>query len=239
MKRVAIIVALDREFEQIISLLESGVERSVESELAKSFSYVEGRVGELIVGVAKSGVGKVCSALSAAELIKNFLPDCLINTGVGGAIDPSLKLMDVVFSTRTAYHDVWCGEGEMGQVQGFPLYFESSKELSEIASHLKSETPIHTGLIVSGDRFIDSRAEQERIKLLFPEALVVDMEGASIAQTCHIYGIPFISMRIVSDTPGSSEDNFAQYSDFWRSVAENSFAICHTFLEAIGNLSRR
>ena len=60
----------------------------------------------------------------------------------------------------------------------------------------------------------------------------VDMESAAIAQTCYLYGIPFLSFRIVSDTPGV-EDHSSQYADFWGTMAERSFLTTWTFLSTL------
>lgn len=91
---------------------------------------------------------------------------------------------------------------------------------------------IHAGLICTGDRFITDRAELEAIKRQFPQGLAVDMESAAIAQTCHLYGTPFISFRIISDTPGI-DNHLAQYADFWGALADRSFATTWAFLSAL------
>ena len=66
----------------------------------------------------------------------------------------------------------------------------------------------------------------------FPEAQAVDMESCGIAQTCHIYGVPFVSMRIISDVP-LRDDKAAMYVDFWDRLANNSFGVTRRFLDNI------
>ena len=68
------------------------------------------------------------------------------------------------------------------------------------------------------------------IKATYPEALAVDMESGAIAQTCHLLGVPFLSFRIISDTPGA-EGHFEQYNDFWGTMAQRSFGVTKLFLE--------
>ena len=97
------------------------------------------------------------------------------------------------------------------------------------------ESLIHGGLICTGDRFVEDAAELAAIKRHFPQGMAVDMESAAIAQTCFVYGVPFLSFRIVSDTPGAHDDNFAQYRDFWATMAERSFQTTWAFLERLGN----
>ena len=99
---------------------------------------------------------------------------------------------------------------------------------------LDTETAIHGGLICTGDKFITDRKELDEIKSNFHEGLAVDMESASIAQVCYLYKVPFISFRIISDTPGA-ENHFDQYLNFWGEMANRSFKVTETFLKALPN----
>lgn len=181
------------------------------------------------------GIGKVNAAAGAVELIRNFEPDCIISTGVAGGIDTCLKVMDVVVSRQIVYHDVWCGEGNAyGQIQGLPTFFNGDETLYNCAMSLDTETAIHGGLICSGDKFITDRSELDTIKGNFPEGLAVDMESAAIAQVCYLYKVPFISFRIISDTPGADK-HFEQYQNFWGEMADRSFHVTETFLKALPN----
>ena len=167
------------------------------------------------------------------ELIRNYQPDCIISTGVAGGIDTCLKVMDVVASSHIVYHDVWCGDGNAyGQIQGMPAVFEGHKTLFDCAMSLDTDTAIHGGLICTGDKFITDRKELNEIKGNFPEGLAVDMESASIAQICHIYQVPFISFRIISDTPGA-ENHWEQYTNFWGEMADRSFGVTKAFLDSL------
>jgi adenosylhomocysteine nucleosidase len=58
------------------------------------------------------------------------------------------------------------------------------------------------------------------------------MESGALAQVCHLYGVPFLSFRILSDTPGA-KGHFNQYMDFWRTMADRSFAVTEAFLNAL------
>ena len=190
-----------------------------------------GELGRNELVLSRSGIGKVNAAVGALRLIEEEKPDCVVSSGVAGGIDDSLELMDVVVATETGYHDVWCGEGnEKGQVQGLPARFESNEVLWKAAIGGR-EKGVKSGLILTGDQFITTKEELRRIKEAFPTALAVDMESAAIAQVCYIMGVPFLSMRIVSDTPGTTEDHFAQYQDFWKELSECSFRKLRTIME--------
>lgn len=166
-------------------------------------------------------------------MINNYRPDIVISTGVAGGADTSLNVTEVVVSTECRYHDAYCGkECEPGQILGQPAAFISPNELVEKAASLNCTTRIHPGLIVSGEWFVDTKEKMRSILDTFPDAKAVDMESCSIAQTCHRYGIPFISFRIISDIP--LKDNKAKmYYDFWKTMADGSFNVTKAFLESL------
>lgn len=228
--KIGIITAMSSEQKQLANQLENPTERK-----EGPFTYTEGTIKNNTIILMQCGIGKVNAAAGAVEMIRNFAPDCIISTGVAGGIDSCLNVMDVVVSSRIVYHDVWCGEGNAyGQIQGLPLYFTGNETLFQCAISLDTETAIHGGLICSGDKFITDRQELETIKANFPEGLAVDMESTSIAQVCHLYEVPFISFRIISDTPGA-EKHLEQYKNFWGEMADRSFHVTEAFLKALPN----
>ena len=228
--KIGIITAMSSEQKQLANQLENPTERK-----EGPFTYTEGTIKNNTIILMQCGIGKVNAAAGAVEMIRNFAPDCIISTGVAGGIDSCLNVMDVVVSSRIVYHDVWCGEGNAyGQIQGLPLYFTGNETLFQCAISLDTETAIHGGLICSGDKFITDRQELETIKTNFPEGLAVDMESTSIAQVCHLYEVPFISFRIISDTPGA-EKHLEQYKNFWGEMADRSFHVTEAFLKALPN----
>mgnify|MGYP003308751322 CR=1 FL=1 len=62
------------------------------------------------IKIVRSGIGKVNAAISAIELINDFNPDLVINSGVAGGIDSCLSVADLVIGTQTCYHDFYAGE---------------------------------------------------------------------------------------------------------------------------------
>ena len=181
---------------------------------------------ELIVG--QSGIGKVNAAVGTLTVLDNFHPALVINSGVAGGVGVARPL-DVVIPDRIAYYDVWCGPGtEPGQADGMPRIFTCPLD----AEHI-SGLGARSGLLASGDTFVSSRHEVDHILSLYPDAVAVDMESAAMAQVCHIKGVPFICLRVVSDTPGQVEDNAAQYTDFWTQAPENTFGTLRRLLDLL------
>ena len=216
--KIGIIVAMRKELDLLLPLLKD----SEESRMS-GFEFHRGRVGQHDVMVMQCGIGKVNAAMGTLMLVNHFSPNFVINSGVAGGADKSVNVMDVVAGARVAYHDVWCGpESEVGRVQGLPLYFEGAQKLLDL---LPERDDIHKGLICSGDQFIDKMEDVNRIKGNFPDALAVDMESGAIAQVCHVCGVPFLAMRVISDSPGASHDNTRQYLDFWTDAPQETFAL--------------
>lgn len=228
--KIGIIAAMESERRQLAELLDNTTHIDKEP-----FSYTEGNIANNTAVLMQCGIGKVNATIGTVELIHNFQPDCIISSGVAGGIDPSLNLMDVVAADKVVYHDVWCGgDNDYGQVQGLPTLLPTDSTLYNYALTLPEEDHVRGGLICSGDRFISERQELDSIKSHFPEGLAVDMESGAIAQVCYLYRIPFISFRIISDTPNKeSKARFQEYLDFWREMADHSFKVIENFLKQL------
>lgn len=212
---------MTKEHDQLTGLLQEAY-----TEHDGRYEFVCGQFGKNKLVLLQCGIGKVNAAVGAATLIRRFSPDCVISTGCAGGIDPDLNVMDVVVATETAYHDVSIPGSEPGQIQGLPARFRSEEQLVEVAKDARA------GLIVSGDQFITDKTQLKHIKTLFPDALAVDMESAAIAQTCHLMQVPFVSFRVLSDTPGADE-HLSQYFDFWDRMADRSFDVTRRFLATL------
>lgn len=187
-----------------------------------------------VTDVIKSGIGKAGAARAATEFILAEHPDCIINSGCAGGIGAGVGVFDIVLGKQTAYHDVWCGEGNLpGQVQGLPQRFDADPSLLAAALGLQTGCTLHSGLICTGDQFLTSSEEDARVLDIYPDALACDMESAAIAQVCRHYGVPFLSFRIISDARHAEQKSEAGYNDFWQKIGEDSFAFVRQLLESL------
>lgn len=227
-KTIGVLTAMAVEYGQVAAMLQDAGTVQIGPQ-----KFLVGTMGESKVVLLQCGIGKTNAASGVTNLIISFHPDCVISTGAAGGIDAKLNVMDVVIGKEVCYHDVNCGDNcDPGQVQGLPRLFKGDERLVSIATSLKTDARIVPGLICTGDQFITNRDELNVIKGKYPEGLAVDMESASIAQVCHLWNVPFLSFRIVSDTPGV-EEHFSQYLNFWETMAEKSFAVTKEFLSRI------
>lgn len=221
--KIAILAAMDKELDLIVSLFDSVVEMEYEG-----IKLHHGNLGKHEVFAAKCGIGKVNSALNAYKTIRAVKPDLIINTGVAGGA--GLPVGSLLVAEKVAYYDVWCGPGtEYGAADGFPLELTPSGKVLEIARHALAGIS-ETGLICSGDKFVSTPEEIAFIRSKFPDVCAVDMESASIAQTCVMENVAFAIVRIVSDTPGEGE-NISQYQNFWTDAPQKTFSAVRTLIE--------
>ncbi|HEI7113442.1 TPA: 5'-methylthioadenosine/adenosylhomocysteine nucleosidase [Staphylococcus aureus] len=170
------------------------------------------------VVITQSGIGKVNAAISTTLLINKFKPDIIINTGSAGALDESLNIGDVLISDDVKYHDADATAFgyEYGQIPQMPVAFQSSKPLiekvSQVVQQQQQQLTAKVGLIVSGDSFIGSVEQRQKIKKAFPNAMAVEMEATAIAQTCYQFNVPFVVVRAVSDLAnGEAEMSFEAF----------------------------
>ena len=177
--------------------------------------------GHEVVAVL-SRIGKVAAATTATVLIERFEVDQVIFTGAAGGIAAGVRVGDVVVAESFLQHDM--DASPLFPPHEVPLYgraafptdagltqrlAESARQvLADADESLGAETVtefalasprVHHGLVVSGDRFVATSGESDRLRERLPAALAVEMEGAAVAQVCHDYGIPFAAARTVSD----------------------------------------
>lgn len=219
---------MDKEFAQLSGLLDNA-----RSEQHGPLSFTVGHTDKHTVVLQKCGIGKVNSAIGAVEMIHHYHPDLIISSGCAGGADTMLSVGDVVVAAECVYHDAYCGDNAaFGQIMGMPERYAAPRELIDKALQMECKETVRSGLTVSGEWFVDSREKMRAILDRFPEATAVDMESCSVAQTCHVYGVPFVSFRIISDVP-LKDTKAAQYFDFWDRMADGSFEVTRQFLAAL------
>lgn len=210
--KIGIIVAMDKEFELLQGI-----------QLPQHELYL-----------IKSGIGKVNAAVAAIHLINEHQPDLVINSGVAGGIDTCLQVADLVIGTQTCYHDFYAGDVKDHLKElGFEQFIHADEKALQTAKRVANgRADVKFGLGCTGDQFITTKEELFQIKEKFPQALFVDMESNAIAHVCAKKSVPFISLRIISDTPWV--DNHAeQYANFWNDAPKKNFELVNNILEAL------
>jgi adenosylhomocysteine nucleosidase len=195
-----------------------------ETETRGGFEFFSGKLLGKPAVVLRCGIGKVNAAVGCALLIQRYHPGLVINTGSAGGIDPALRVGDAVISSGLVYHDVdvTAFNYAPGQLPGQPAVFPAPEDLiggaERAIDELRAEGALppefnHVrGIIASGDVFMHDPARIAALRRLFPEVRAVEMEGAAIAHTCGLFGVPALIIRALSDVAGTeSPVSFAEF----------------------------
>ncbi|MDR1703592.1 MAG: 5'-methylthioadenosine/adenosylhomocysteine nucleosidase [Clostridiales bacterium] len=232
MKTIGIIGAMEEE----VAILKSRLEIITAKNIVGVEFYMGNLNGKNTV-LVRSGIGKVNAAVCTQVLSDIYGVDCVINTGVAGALHPSLGICDVVVSSDVVQHDFDAsGFGyKPGIIPRMPVsYFPADEELARMAMEACAETaPNQTamhGRITSGDLFVSDAAVKQKIHKAF-DALCVEMEGAAIGHACYLNKIPFIIIRSMSDAASGSAE--VDYNAFAAQAAEQSSAIVERMIKDI------
>ena len=225
---IGIIGAMDDEVRELISRLSDRRTECV--------SGIEFNVGELYgkkVVVAKCGVGKVFAAICAEAMIIKYAPALVVNTGVGGAIEKSLRPLDIVFADKLVQHDMDTSPigDPVGLISGINrVYFETDKRALDVLTAAAEELKIKysVGTVATGDKFIAEKADKERISDLFG-ASACEMEGGSIAHTAFVNKTPFMVVRAISDS--ADGDASMDYPTFLPQAVKISTALTLALVE--------
>lgn len=227
---LGIVAALHEEISELLTLL-SGAHRV----RIGSRDFWAGELEGQAVVVVLSRIGKVAAASTAAVLVTHFGVRAVVFAGVAGALASGVAVGDVVVSAELLQHDVdasplfprW--EIPLTGMARFAADAALAQGLQESAGTVLADPQallglevmrafgiaapqVHTGLIVSGDRFVSTSAESMALRDALPDALAVEMEGAAVAQVCHEWGVPFAAIRTISDRADDAASvDFAQF----------------------------
>lgn len=218
-----------------VELLRKEINVSEHKRVAGQDYYI-GEYEEHDVILVRCGAGKVSAAVGTALLNQLYQPDYVINSGSSGAVSEGLKVGDIIIADRVCYHDVDLTTFgyEYGQASKMPAYYISDSNLVKLALSCADDfgdgAKLIEGLILSGDSFISSPAQLKNIKEHFSNVLALEMEAAAIAQTCHLFEVPFLIVRAISDVP-SHENNTSVYKQNLALASERSAKIVLCVLE--------
>ena len=226
---IGIIGAMEPEVEALICALG---EKS--SDTVSGITFHTGKIAGKSVVVAKCGIGKVFAAMCAQTMILKYSPDLIVNTGVGGALASGISTGDIVVATDLCQHDMDTSAigDPKGLVSGINMiYFDSNPRAVEILldSAMTLGLNARTGRIASGDKFVASREDKERIISDF-SADACEMEGCAVAQTAFVNGTPFAVVRAISDS--ADGEATMDYPTFLPIAAKNSTNLTLALIKA-------
>lgn len=191
---IAIIAAMQKEIDEMLSLCENVEEKK----LVNTTVYEAELAGKAVV-LCLSGVGKVNAAISTTILAQHYSLEAILNIGTAGGLKADEHVLDVVISNRVVQHD-FDTSGIDGD-SGYGLFYDADQVLLEKTRSVLNELaiPNHVGMVATGDQFIHEDAQINRILKLYPDSICAEMEAGGIAQAAAYYNVPFIVLRSLSD----------------------------------------
>lgn len=214
-KKIGVVIADDWEYKPF---KERAAEYNPESGDINGFETVSFELdGKTVIGI-KCLNGKVNAAAATAMLIMKESPDCIMNVGLSGAVKGVRR--GTVFAGKSFIEcdfDLTALDYELGAKPDQEyVYFTDGETLSLIPE--KYDIPaLKCG---TGDLFLT----KNEVKAFYYEKFGIntfDMETAAIASVCKNCGVPFLSIRKVSD---DSEDSFKEDYRGMNELAETALS---------------
>ncbi|MCR5439015.1 MAG: 5'-methylthioadenosine/S-adenosylhomocysteine nucleosidase [Selenomonas sp.] len=221
-RKIMIEGAMNMETELLLEALTDPQEQFV-----GQWRFVEGKYQEVNLVVAVTSIGMTNAAAATALGIEKFRPTAVISQGTAGGHDPALKAYDIVLgrrsfdasSYRSAQEDFvdWRHMELMGsyaydeETQSFvpqAVYYPGDEKLLAAAQVVAKD--YKRGRVVAGCIASCNTWNRQKARLQFSHnqfgSSCEDMEVNSAAQICQQYGIPFLGIRILSNTEFRAEE---------------------------------
>ncbi|BEH02039.1 5'-methylthioadenosine/adenosylhomocysteine nucleosidase [Brooklawnia propionicigenes] len=210
---LAIIAALPEELSAIVEAARG--EGEIRTETVAGITLMHATLAGRQVLLARSGVGKVAAAATAAILAERVTGMILV--GTAGGLGPNVNPGDVVIATELLQHDLdarplwdrWVSpvvgvaripvDAYLTAALAAAAVGACSAHRAELSALGFGEPAVHPGLVISGDLFVATAEGSAQLRAELPDALAVEMEGAAVAQVCAAAGIPFAVARTISD----------------------------------------
>lgn len=194
--KIGIVIAITRE---IKAFLDSDFE--VETLSVHRREVFKTRVNENDVFITQSGYGVVDAAAATQFLISEFDVEVILNYGVTGALERSLKVDDLFVVRRTMNRDY-----DISQIT--PLKPHQYEEFEDVYMYLdeglidlaKSIRPgLREATDCTGDHFVEDREEKLFLNREYGGD-ICDMECAAIVRAAWKCGVRVLSIKAISDT---------------------------------------
>lgn len=215
--------AMDIETEYLIKALSNPVKEQI-----ASWTFWKGEIGNKTIIVSRTEIGITNASAATTIGIMKYSPNLIINQGTSGGHDPKLHAGDIVLAEKVInigavrterkeygipaddkdgifFEDVQRIRDSKGNTVDYP-YFSSEKKIIDIAKKIDYKNgKIVVGTIGTADQW---NRELERIKFIHERynTSAEEMETVAAAQVAKAFNIPFMGVRILSNTDIHNED---------------------------------
>jgi len=151
-----------------------------------------------------SGVGKAFAGATTQLVITRFNPDAILNIGLAGSCVKGLPISGVIIADKIVYHDF------IVDFEKEPDPFIPDGKLTALAEKACKilKIPHIRGTAATGDQFINDERVKKNI-IGRTGCSCVEMEAAAIAAVAQKNGVPYTTIKVVSDDASdAAEDSF-------------------------------
>lgn len=171
------------------------------------------------------GVGKVAAAIAAQRACDVMAPRALISVGLAGAVESESEPGRLIVASAAVQYDF--DARPLTSARGSAVWNANADVLERLVRGAEGavEDPrlVRSGVILTGDQIVTSRALRDAILADFPDGACLDMETAAVAQVAHANKVPWGAVRITSDAADESF-NLDEVLGFGAKTASELFA---------------
>ncbi len=187
---IGCVIAMDREAEL---LLESMEVENIRTLFGKTVHI--GKAFGQEVALAVSGVGKVNAAAGTCAALAQGV-DLVLNFGVaGGLTSEQCEVGEVYLIEKAVQYDFDCT-----QLNGLPIGTLDGETENFLPLLCPKGVSLPRRVLGTGDRFNDSPIDHALLLSLGCD--IREMEGGAMAEVCKYAGVPFVSVKAISDVYG-------------------------------------
>lgn len=215
--------AMDMEIDYLVKNLSNPVKEQI-----ASWTFWKGKMGDNTVIVSRTEIGLTNASAATVLGIEKYTPTIIINQGTAGGHDPELHAGDIVIgkeivnfgAVRTERKEYGVSENSRDGIFFDVVQrlrddkenmqenkrFYSNAELMKTAEKTDySNGKVVEGVIGTADQW---NRELERIKYIHEvfNTSAEEMETSAAAQVAKAYNIPFLGVRVLSNTDIHNED---------------------------------
>jgi adenosylhomocysteine nucleosidase len=203
---VALVAALDEEARAVARRLAPA------AVISPRLAIWTGEISNVPVVLIVSGVGKVAAALATQFLCDVYQPRLAVTFGLAGAADSETQRGRLIIASGAVQHDMDARPLTHARAVIPSLgkaIFAADPKLSKSLRHAAQQATagsevVASGLVLTGDQIVTSRAVRDALVRDFPEGLCFDMETAAVAQVAQQNGLPWCALRMTSDSADES-----------------------------------